>query len=165
MNKSRYSQQEGKGNERETIQGSAYSGREGFIVGNNQEREPPCATDNTGQNTDFFGPKAGREEGNRAHRHGNSGKMPVRDQIGDTVSKQYVENGLGRVLTRKKRETPPVPAKVTGEVEARILAMACSQPPEGHSRWTLRLFEEQSKKFVGLHLSDTKIRAVLKKHR
>jgi hypothetical protein len=45
-----------------------------------------------------------------------------------TVSKQYAEQGLNRVLARKKRETPPVPPKVTGEVEASIIAMACSQP-------------------------------------
>jgi hypothetical protein len=45
------------------------------------------------------------------------------------ASKQYAEQGLNRVLMRKKRETPPVPPKVTGEVEAKILAMACSQPP------------------------------------
>jgi transposase len=82
-----------------------------------------------------------------------------------TVSKEYAENGLDRVLTRKKRETPPVPAKVTGEVEAKIIAMACSQPPEGYGRWTLRLYEEYSKKVVGIQLSDTKIREVLKKRR
>jgi transposase len=82
-----------------------------------------------------------------------------------TVSKQYAENGLEGVLTRKKRETPPVPAKITGEVEAKIIAMACSQPPEGYSRWTLRLYEEHSKKMVGIQLSDTTIREVLKKRR
>jgi transposase len=81
------------------------------------------------------------------------------------VSKQYVENGLDRVLTRKKRDTPPVPPKITGEVEAKILAMACGQPPEGYDRWTLRLYEKHSKKYVGIQVSDTKIREVLKKLR
>ena len=47
-------------------------------------------------------------------------------------------------LTRKKRETPPVPAKVTGEVEAQIIAIACSEPPEGYARWTVRLISERS---------------------
>jgi transposase len=82
-----------------------------------------------------------------------------------TVSKQYAEQGLDRVLNRKKREIPPIPPKVTGEVEAKIIAMACGQPPAGYSRWTLRLYEEHSKKFVGIQLSDTKIRDVLKKLR
>jgi transposase len=80
------------------------------------------------------------------------------------VSKQYVEEGLGRALNRKKRETPPVPAKVTREVEAKIIALSCGKPPEGYSRWTLRLLEEQSKAAVGIKLSDTAIWGVLKKN-
>jgi hypothetical protein len=47
-------------------------------------------------------------------------------------------------LQRKKRETPPVPLKVTGEVEARIIALACSEAPAGRARWTLRLLAEKS---------------------
>jgi transposase len=81
------------------------------------------------------------------------------------VSKQYVEEGLERVLNRKKRETPPVPAKVTDEVEAKIIALSCSEPPAGYSRWTLRLLEERCKDILGIELSDTTIRGVLKKHR
>jgi transposase len=80
------------------------------------------------------------------------------------VSKQYVEEGIERVLNRKKRETPPVPAKVTGEVEAKIIAASCGEPPPGYSRWTLRLLEERSKALVGIELSDTTIRSVLKKN-
>ena len=55
-------------------------------------------------------------------------------------------------LQRKKRETPPVPAKITGEVEARIIALACSKAPKGYERWTLRLLAE---KCVELQYSDT----------
>ena len=47
------------------------------------------------------------------------------------------------VITRKKRATPPVEAKVSGDVEARVIALACSQPPAGRARWTLRLLERQ----------------------
>jgi len=47
-------------------------------------------------------------------------------------------------LTRKKRETPPVPRKITGEVEARVIALACSAAPEGRARWTIRLLCERS---------------------
>jgi hypothetical protein len=35
-----------------------------------------------------------------------------------------------------------VEPKITGEVEARLIALACSQPPEGHARWSLRLLEK-----------------------
>jgi len=47
------------------------------------------------------------------------------------------------VIARKKRITPPVEPKVTGDVEARVIALACSQPPPGRARWTLRLLERQ----------------------
>jgi transposase len=47
------------------------------------------------------------------------------------------------VIGRKKRATPPVEPKVTGDVEARVIALACSQPPAGRARWTLRLLERQ----------------------
>jgi len=46
-------------------------------------------------------------------------------------------------LTRKKRETPPVLPKITGEVEAGIIATACSEVPKGYARWTLRLLSER----------------------
>lgn len=46
-------------------------------------------------------------------------------------------------IYRKKRQTPPVESKVTGEVEAHLIAMACHNPPEGYSRWTLRLLSER----------------------
>ena len=52
-------------------------------------------------------------------------------------------NNVGEFLKRKKRETPPVPAKVTGEVEAHIIALACSEPPKGYARWTVRLLTEK----------------------
>ena len=44
---------------------------------------------------------------------------------------------------RKKRETPPVPPKVTGDVEAHIIALACGDPPEGYEKWTLRLLADK----------------------
>ncbi len=53
-------------------------------------------------------------------------------------------------LQRKKRETPPVPPKVTGEVEAHIIAIACSEKPEGRARWTAQLIADEC---VKLNLS------------
>jgi Homeodomain-like domain len=60
------------------------------------------------------------------------------------VSKAYADRGGDVIATisRKKRETPPVAPIVTGEVEARLIALACSAPPEGHARWSLRLLEK-----------------------
>jgi len=45
-------------------------------------------------------------------------------------------------IARKERELLPVPFPVTGEVEARPIALACSQPLAGHARWSLRLLEK-----------------------
>jgi hypothetical protein len=49
------------------------------------------------------------------------------------------EVGPLAALTRKPRATPGREIKITGEVEARITQLACSKPPSGHARWTLRL--------------------------
>ena len=58
------------------------------------------------------------------------------------VRETLVTEGLDAVLTRKKRETPPVPAIFDGEAQAKLTALACSAPPEGHARWTIRLLAE-----------------------
>jgi len=63
-------------------------------------------------------------------------------------------------LTRKKRETPPVPAKITGDVEAKIIAKACETPPEGYARWTLRLLASN---LMELDIGRSSINTVLKK--
>jgi hypothetical protein len=58
------------------------------------------------------------------------------------VREKLVTEGLDAVLTRKKRETPPVPAIFDGEAQAKLTALACSEPPAGHARWTIRLLAE-----------------------
>ncbi|REH46976.1 homeodomain-containing protein [Kutzneria buriramensis] len=59
------------------------------------------------------------------------------------VAKRFAETGgdIWATIERKQREHPPVPSPVTGEVEARLITLACSQPPAGHARWSLRLLE------------------------
>jgi len=67
-------------------------------------------------------------------------------------------------LTRKKRETPPVEPKVTGEVEAHIIALACSEPPQGYARWTLRLLADKSVELGFIDdLSHMAVKRLLKK--
>ena len=58
------------------------------------------------------------------------------------VRETFVTTGFDAVLTRKKRETPPVPAIFDGEAQAKLTALACSQPPAGFARWTIRLLAE-----------------------
>ena len=56
--------------------------------------------------------------------------------------KQLVE-GFDAVLTRKERVRPSVAKIFDGAAEAWLIALACSQPPEGHARWSLRLLESK----------------------
>lgn len=58
------------------------------------------------------------------------------------VREKLVTEGLDAVLTRKKRETPPITPIFDGEAQARLTALACSEPPAGHARWTIRLLAE-----------------------
>lgn len=80
------------------------------------------------------------------------------------VRKQLVEDGFEAVLSRKQRTAPAIPRIFDGEKEARLIALACSTPPKGHARWTLRLLE---KKVVELEIvesaSDNTIGRTLKK--
>jgi len=80
------------------------------------------------------------------------------------VRKQLVEEGLEAALTRKRRETPPVAPIFDGEKEAQLIALACSSPPEGFARWTLRLLEERVVELAIVErASDSTIGRVLKK--
>jgi transposase len=80
------------------------------------------------------------------------------------VRKQLAEEGFEAVLSRKQRATPAVARIFDGEKEAKLIALACSKPPKGRARWTLRLLE---KKVVELHIvdraSDSTIGRALKK--
>lgn len=58
------------------------------------------------------------------------------------ILNDYRRRGV-ECIYRKKRATPPVKAKITGEVEAHLIALACHAPPEGYCKWTLRLLSER----------------------
>lgn len=59
------------------------------------------------------------------------------------VRKQLVEDGFEAVLSRKQRATPAIERIFDGEKEAKLIALACSKPPKGRARWTLRLLENK----------------------
>ncbi len=75
---------------------------------------------------------------------------------------KYVKEGLDAVLSRKKRATPPIPPIFDGAKEAKLIALACSRPPQGHARWTLRLLEDKIIE-LDIEASDNTIGRVLKK--
>lgn len=77
--------------------------------------------------------------------------------------KQFAREGLESTLLRKKRKTPPVPPKVTGEVEAHIIAVCCSTLPEGKSQWTMQMIADRVVlDGVVETISDETVRRVLK---
>lgn len=57
------------------------------------------------------------------------------------VKRRYFEGGLDRALYDQPRPGRPV-TKMTGDVEAQLIALTCSKPPEGHDQWTLRLLAD-----------------------
>ena len=62
------------------------------------------------------------------------------------VRQQFVEESLEAALSRKERAAPAITPIFDGEKEARLVALACSTPPEGRVRWTLRLLEDTALK-------------------
>jgi hypothetical protein len=75
------------------------------------------------------------------------------------VRKQLVEEGFAAVLSRKQRATPAVAPIFDGEKEAKLIALACSKPPQGRARWSLRLLENN----IVDRASDSTIGRTLKK--
>ena len=93
--------------------------------------------------------------------HRSSGDQPVH---GLPNAQQLVEDGFEAVLSRKPRAMPAIARIFDGEKEAKLIALACSKPPKGRARWTLRLLEN---KVVELGIvdraSDSTIGRALKK--
>jgi transposase len=82
----------------------------------------------------------------------------------ERVRQRFVERGPGQALGRKPQDRPSRERKFDGATEARLIALACSAPPEGRARWTLKMLAD---KLVELEVfdsvSDETVRRVLKK--
>ena len=60
------------------------------------------------------------------------------------LKKRFVEDGFEAALERKPREKPPRDVIFDGAFEARLITLACSDAPEGHRRWTVRLLADKA---------------------
>jgi transposase len=60
------------------------------------------------------------------------------------LKRRFVEEGLAAALERKQPQKPPRPVTFDGAFEARLIALACSETPEGRRRWTVRLLAEKA---------------------
>jgi transposase len=79
------------------------------------------------------------------------------------VRKSYIENGLEKTINRKKPERE-YEHRLDGEAEAHLIALACSEAPDGQGRWTLRLLQHNMIKLEYVEdVSHETIRTTLKK--
>jgi transposase len=80
------------------------------------------------------------------------------------LRQRFIEQGLDAALGRKQQDRPSRQRTLDGKAEARLIALACSEPPAGRVRWTLRLLAD---KLVELEIVETvsteTIRRTLKK--
>ena len=79
------------------------------------------------------------------------------------ICRQYCTEGLGTAISEKSR--PGAPRKLDGRFEAKVTAVACSTPPEGYSRWTLRLLADQLVELGFIEsISHTQVGCILEKN-
>jgi transposase len=87
------------------------------------------------------------------------------DTVG-RVRQRFVEQGLEAALVRKPQARPSREPALDGAAEARLIALACSSPPDGRKAWTMKLLAD---KLVELEvvdsISDETVRLALKKTR
>lgn len=82
------------------------------------------------------------------------------------IRKRFVLEGERPALERKRRQTPPTPPKIDGNVEAHLIAICCGPPPQGRARWTLKLLAgELTRRKLVVSISDEAVRKTLKKMR
>jgi transposase len=81
----------------------------------------------------------------------------------DRVKKRFVEEGLEVALNGHKG-TRVYKKKIDGEMEAHLVALCCSEPPEGFSRWSLRLLADKAVELEYVDsISHETVRRLLKK--
>jgi transposase len=102
--------------------------------------------------------------------HDNGGKTDkeIAEQVAisaatvERTRRRYVENGLEAALNEQARSGRP--PTIGGETRAKITALACSTPPEGYGRWSLRLLADKAVELEFIeHISHDAVGDILKK--
>jgi transposase len=90
--------------------------------------------------------------------------LEVAEHTVANVRRRFVERGLDGALARKPQDRPSKPRTFDGRAEARLVALACSEPPAGRTRWTLQLLADRlvELRVVGAVSADTVGRALKK---
>lgn len=83
----------------------------------------------------------------------------------DRIRSRFAEAGLEAALARRTQPPRPEKRKLNDETEARLIALACSQAPQGRARWTLRLLADKAVELGVIEggLSHESVRQALKK--
>jgi hypothetical protein len=90
--------------------------------------------------------------------------LEVTVQTVERIRKQLVEEGFEAVLRRRKYRQKVSRRKIDGDVEAHLIALSCSEAPEGYGRWSLRLLAEKMVELGYIEsISHEAIRRALKK--
>ena len=91
--------------------------------------------------------------------------LEVTVQTVERIRKQLVEEGFEAVLQRRKYRQKVSRRKIDGDVEAHLIALSCSEAPEGYSQWSLRLLAEKMVELGYIEsISHEAIRRALKKN-
>ena len=90
--------------------------------------------------------------------------LKIGDRTIDRIKKKFVEQGLEAALSNSNETTRIYDKKTDGELEAHLIALSCSKPPKGFSRWSLRLLADKMVEMQYIEsISYETVRSMLKK--
>jgi transposase len=90
--------------------------------------------------------------------------LEVSTDTAGRVRQRFVEQGLEAALSRKKQGRPSRERTLDGRAEARLIALACSAPPDGRKAWTMRLLADRLVELEVVDaVSDETVRRAMKK--
>ena len=93
-----------------------------------------------------------------------AGALGITSRTIEHLKKRFVEDGLEAALERKQRDKPPRDVTFDGAFEAHLIALACSDVPEGRNRWTVRLLADKAVELnFAASVSHMTVQRVLKK--
>lgn len=105
-----------------------------------------------------------------AHPEGRRTDAQIADLVGLTekqvkrIRVKAVKEGIETTLNRKRRSDAGTPKIMNGEVEAQLVTLACSTPPDGYQRWTLQLLvDEMCRLQIVSRVCPETVRTTLKK--
>jgi len=88
--------------------------------------------------------------------------LKVSKSTANRIRKRYFEGGLEFALHEKARSGAPT--KMDGRIEAQLTLLACSEPPDGRSKWTLRLLADRLVELEAVEsISHMSVQRLLKK--